>query len=574
MSVQPNFQPQPQAVIGRVLAVGDFELESPAHFGGQDRDGEADMMLVRDSAGNILIPGSSIAGACRSYLAAYLLGPASSDYISGEYPTGAEQAAPHYQRRREKELRFLETTSRSLGLAYLFGTSSYTPLEIDELARLTPGDEIDRDFLLKGGQSALIVSDAYVVTGGPVSSSPTAQRLEIRDGVAIDSRNGQVLNRAGHGSSRAVRGSKYDLEVVPRKTVFRLQFELVIRQFYAGQPLKPLLNLIINAFKDGKIGLGARTRRGLGAGRVKDWQIQDLDFTKQEDVYRWINRPPVSHSGPVNLEGAVRELAANRETLERKAPQNALSSFRLDASFFLKGSLLVRSYRGTGQEPDATPVLSAGQPVLPGTSVAGAIRHRAERITNTLTDDPARSQALLDPLFGLVDEENKLQRAGRLRVAEHLVQETTQEIQTRLKIDRLTGGALSGYLFEEKALWGSPDMHAVWKLELELVEPKKAEMGLLLQVLKDLWVGDLPLGGGNSVGRGRLAGLSAHCSLYMAGETPLNWELSAGPDGTLVCTEEDREGLEALARALVQTLSPQMADAENTRQLQEVSDER
>ena len=35
---------------------------------------------------------------------------------------------------------------------------------------------------------------------------------------------------------------------------------------------------------------------------------------------------------------------------------------------------------------------------------------------------------------------------------------------------------------------------------------KDSEIGLLLLLLKDLWTGDLPLGGESSVGRGRLTG--------------------------------------------------------------------
>jgi hypothetical protein len=36
-----------------------------------------------------------------------------------------------------------------------------------------------------------------------------------------------------------------------------------------------------------------------------------------------------------------------------------------------------------------------------------------------------------------------------------------------------------------------------------------AQVGLLLLVLKDLWTGDLPIGGESSVGRGRLRGVEA-----------------------------------------------------------------
>ena len=49
-------------------------------------------------------------------------------------------------------------------------------------------------------------------------------------------------------------------------------------------------------------------------------------------------------------------------------------------------------------------------------------------------------------------------------------------------------------------------------LEIEIQKPKDAEVGLLLLLLKDLWLGDLPLGGESSIGRGQLAGKSANLS--------------------------------------------------------------
>ena len=56
------------AVVCRLYARGTWKLRSAAHFGG-DETGIADMCLLRDAKGNPFIPGASIAGAARSYLA-------------------------------------------------------------------------------------------------------------------------------------------------------------------------------------------------------------------------------------------------------------------------------------------------------------------------------------------------------------------------------------------------------------------------------------------------------------------------------------------------------------------------
>jgi hypothetical protein len=79
--------------------------------------------------------------------------------------------------------------------------------------------------------------------------------------------------------------------------------------------------------------------------------------------------------------------------------------------------------------------------------------------------------------------------------------------QAKPKSDRFTGGAYHGALFQEQPIFSSKD--TCLKLELELRNPKEYEIGLLLLLLKDLWTGDLPVGGESSIGRGRLKGKEA-----------------------------------------------------------------
>ena len=88
-------------------------------------------------------------------------------------------------------------------------------------------------------------------------------------------------------------------------------------------------------------------------------------------------------------------------------------------------------------------------------------------------------------------------------------------VQNRVSIDRFTGGALETALFNEQPVFGGKDSRLT--LTLCLREPGEAEIGLLLQLLKDLWTGDLPVGGQGSVGRGRLQGFSAR--LIRSGDT-------------------------------------------------------
>jgi len=133
------------------------------------------------------------------------------------------------------------------------------------------------------------------------------------------------------------------------------------------------------------------------------------------------------------------------------------------------------------------------------------MRHRAERIIKTLGND--NSLGFLDNLFGIVEEDSKKAIASRLVIHETIIKNVNELVQNRIAVDRFTGGAYHGALFEEQPIFGKDDTQVILKLELR--EPKEAEIGLLLLLLKDLWTSDLPLGGESSIGRGRLQGIEA-----------------------------------------------------------------
>jgi hypothetical protein len=110
---------------------------------------------------------------------------------------------------------------------------------------------------------------------------------------------------------------------------------------------------------------------------------------------------------------------------------------------------------------------------------------------------------------------------------------------SRVKIDRFTGGAYESALFSEQPEIGIPDKESV-TLDLTLRNPNDAELGLLLLLLKDLWTGDLPIGGESSVGRGRLKGIKATLE---APPTPTrtqktNWTFTADSNNVLVKEEK------------------------------------
>ena len=346
--------------------------------------------------------------------------------------------------------------------------------------------------------SALIVSDA-----------PTCRsaKTSIRDGVRVDIKSGSAAEKA-----------KFDVEVVERGTEFELRLECVIR--HKDHDLVELFLALLHGFQQGDIRLGARTRRGYGHGKIASWEIRDLQMKCPADVMAWLRGDvwsrPKSCLKPISL------------------PSDQRQYFRIEAEFELRTSLLIRSSPVAPKAPDIVHLESAGKPVVPGTSFAGAFRHRAALIATTI----GWSEDAVSEMFGSVHEQesNETQQkdlwASRVWIEEELVKNVKPRWHDRVAIDRFTGGSLQNALFNEKPIFPiclkdleKPMPHL--RLVLTLEEPEDAEIGLLLLTLRDFWHGYAALGGETSNGRGTLQGFKADLKLKRCTSSDAEvWEFS------------------------------------------------
>lgn len=355
----------------------------------------------------------------------------------------------------------------------------------------------------KGDQSLLMVED----------SLGEAPQTEIRDGVKI-----HPVHRTAEDKK------KYDIEVLQAGTVFPLRIELLICKKDSSnlKSMKAALAAALDGLEEGQISLGARKRRGYGRCSVKEWKVERYDFRKPADLLAWLNCAAPSD---VQEGSSIMELLHADGNYEDKR-----ASFRIEATFGLEGSFLIRSGTGPDPEkplPDSVHLHSKRngkhEPVIPGTSLGGVIRHRAEKIANTLCGDEAKVHDLMTEMFGSDMEEKSRtepnpKKSSRVIVHESTIQGSKSLVVSRIKVDRFTGGAFQSALFNEQPVFGGT---VNVNLELRFADPK--QIGLLLLVLKDLWTGDLPVGGESSVGRGRLKGKEA--TLKETGTPPKEWKI-------------------------------------------------
>lgn len=359
----------------------------------------------------------------------------------------------------------------------------------------------------KGNQARLLISSALIDQPGFV---PT----ELRDGVRIDPGRGVAEDQ-----------KKFDLELLPKGTRFRLRFELDL----FGQPEKDRVLLcgfvnILQALEQGHIDLGARTRRGFGETRIvadpdgSRWRVEEYPVATPAGLYAWLGRG--LDDLPDDWPAVKRETYPNIKSLAQHWQINlpndqTLSEFRITLALVLPGSILVGSEGHDPAEPDRSYLTRLSrsdnrvitEPVLPATSLAGVLRHRCLRIAKTLAGRKnANARQLVEELFG-PEKTGKNERAWASRVAirEARILNGRALRHTRVRIDPWTGGALESFLFTEDAWYGG-EVQIEIKLreahDTALVGP--ASRALLLLALRDLVCGSLSVGAESGVGRGRL----------------------------------------------------------------------
>jgi CRISPR/Cas system CSM-associated protein Csm3 (group 7 of RAMP superfamily) len=353
----------------------------------------------------------------------------------------------------------------------------------------------------EGYQSAVTCSDLTCAAGD--------FKIKARDGIAIDSKTGMVKEAA-----------KYDYQVIEPGAVFELHLEVMIKQGDHEMFFKQMTATILNALESGGVYIGAKTNNGLGKIRFTGKGVWEFDLTQKQGVknwFKWLKNKNTTDFPPAELPPPL--------SLENQAP-----CFTLEAAFKLKQSFIIKSYPEDPGAPDAVSISSNDKFVLTGSSLKGAVRSRAERILNTLKENGKKLE-ILERLFGEAGEKTKNKQKGKLRIHETLLNQYSPELHTRVKIDRFTGGAMEGALFDSMPLFSGGDPGKTFNLRFEVKDFKKYEAGLLLLILKDLWTGDLAVGGEKNVGRGVFQGIEAKIQWDNNEPVVINNKLEITPPG-------------------------------------------
>ena len=216
---------------------GRLRMRSALHVGGSvGTQSLTDTGVIRHPDGRPFIPGSSMKGVLRSHLERLV-------------------AAPTLQ----------HLGIRSCGLYEGQDDECPTPTWIEERKKATEATEEDFEKLCHTCTlfGSPILAGKVRIPDLEVDANTFSGQYEVRDGVGIDRDTGL-----------AVKGVKYDYEVVPSETVFR--FELSVEN---PDPVElGLLAVAVRELEHGHLAIGGKTTRGLGACELGALGIVDADF--------------------------------------------------------------------------------------------------------------------------------------------------------------------------------------------------------------------------------------------------------------------------------------------------------
>lgn len=338
-----------------------------------------------------------------------------------------------------------------------------------------------------GEMSSVFVSDFTFDT-------PTI--LKIRDGVALSE------------EKTAKTGAKFDMEVIETGAEGHFFMELVIRERDNEPEMLKQLQKVFGGWKKQEIRLGAKKTRGYG--ELEILSIRNKTFTKDNileytDVYRMER---IEKDWP----------EVTKEWMKAVCDEDS-EYLRIEVPLKLTGGISIRQYAAKKGEPDFVQ-LTIGQgkdqkAVIPGTSFAGAIRHRMSEMLRDIGEDGETGRKRLDAIWGYVKSDSSKQQSesdksadeepmasqSAIVIDECILEDASPLTMVRNGISRFEAATKNGALFKERSYVGGTTTLVI-HIKKQKQEEEKEMLAMLLPVIEDIRNGYLPVGGQTAVGRG------------------------------------------------------------------------
>jgi len=335
-------------------------------------------------------------------------------------------------------------------------------------------------------ESSKFEHQSYIICDDLHLSDDSVKNTAIRDGIRINPETGLVEKE-----------TKFDYQVLEPGNHFALEMSINVEPDDNYNDCKELMKNIVNVLSNRQFALGGKTSSGFGNLQAQNIKVMEYDFADKKQAAAYLLKK--------ETENLFSEYIEDNPMLN--------DEFRINASFQIVNSFLIRSYSKTPYGSDATQLKCGDKFVLPGTSLRGALRARAQKILNLLWENKKDEvDMFIAALFGTtsLEKKNEYSVPSSLYVSETVIDNVECQLQNRIQIDRFTGGTIESALFDSMPVFPVPnDKAQLVNLTLTIHKPLPSQKGLLLLLLKDLYTSELPIGGEKNVGRGLLKGTKA-----------------------------------------------------------------
>ncbi len=308
--------------------------------------------------------------------------------------------------------------------------------------------------------------------------------LELRPRVSINPETGSCEASTIKGTGKKA-GHKFNMEYIGAGA----RFEFAV--YLYDDERQDALEEILSAIHREQVQFGGQKSNGCGYMSLASVKKKTFDMTLASDRRLWAAEDELEAK---EYEEILAEIEA-KETADRTG------AYEIIVKGCTEGNLLVKSIAVPDCGEDAPDCMNlrnaAGDYIVPGSSLKGAVRNQMEKIAGYL----GREEIIRDT-FGYTGASPKDSKAGNIVFHDTVVgsrmENDMAELSHRIHIDKFTGGVMDGGLFHEKNVSGDMDI----SISIKNRNHPERTCGLLLMALRDLAIGVMNLGSGYNVGKG------------------------------------------------------------------------
>lgn len=326
----------------------------------------------------------------------------------------------------------------------------------------------------KTGMSQVVFYDSYLI------NDYVEKIISSRPGIKMDPKRLRVEVADDNKKS----GKKFRRQILNEGLSFEFIFEL---NNYEDDTEKfedkqRKFEDLIRAFSIGDISLGSNKMVGYGRFKVDSISKGVFDFTNINDLLKFMLRKPGSNEVTQDILGINHESSKLRFKIKGKTVMPLL----------VKDEVIRLS-----NEPDGMNIKdSKGNCIIPGSSIKGVIKSRAERLHRTFS---CIDENIITNIFGIESKDDN-GHISRLSCFDAIIKNSKKGLYNKIKIDYFTGGVMQGALMNDEVVMGDVEIELTFNTSG--LNDYQREVGLLLLVLRDLCMEDLSIGSGYAVGRG------------------------------------------------------------------------